>query len=148
MPPAPNLKLFLVPTSGLDAIDLETVPAAAAICNVYEHEIAIAEYTFNGMLDWVVGLARSNTAFTGGDWTGMPSMVDETRGELAGLTIGCLGYGDIGRAVARRALAFDMKVLALTQNYGRWIPNRLSWGAMTICRKFSAPSISWSSAAP
>jgi phosphoglycerate dehydrogenase-like enzyme len=116
MPPAPNLKLFLVPTSGLDAIDLETVPAAAAICNIYEHEIAIAEYTFNGMLEWVVGLARCNTAFTGGDWTGMPSMVDETRGELAGLTIGCLSYGDIGRAVARRALAFDMKVLALPQN--------------------------------
>jgi len=51
MPQAPNLKSFLVPASGLDAIDLETVPAAAAICNVYEHEIAIAEYTFNGMLE-------------------------------------------------------------------------------------------------
>jgi phosphoglycerate dehydrogenase-like enzyme len=116
MPQAPNLKLFLVPASGLDAIDLETVPAAAAICNVYEHEIAIAEYTFNGMLEWVADLARRNTAFNGGDWTGTPSMVGETRGELAGLTIGCLSYGNIGRAVARRALAFDMKVLALTQN--------------------------------
>ncbi|MBC8239720.1 MAG: hypothetical protein H8E30_04505, partial [Alphaproteobacteria bacterium] len=116
MPPAPNLKLLLVPASGLDAIDLAKVPTAAAVCNVYEHEIAIAEYTFNGMLEWVVGLARRNAAFKGGDWTGTPSLGGETRGELAGLTIGCLGYGNIGRAVARRALAFDMKVLALTQN--------------------------------
>ncbi len=114
--PAPNLRLLQIPASGLDAIDLEAVPAAATICNVYEHEVGIAEYTFNGMLEWVVGLARRNTAFKGGDWTGTPSTGGETRGELAGLTIGCLGYGNIGQAVARRALAFDMKVLALTRN--------------------------------
>ena len=116
MPPAPNLKLLQVPASGLDAIELAAVPAAAAICNVYEHEVGIAEYTFNGMLEWVVGLARRHAAFKGGDWTGTPSRGGETRDELAGMTIGCLGYGNIGRAVARRALAFDMKVLALTQN--------------------------------
>ena len=116
MPPAPNLKLLQVPASGLDAIDLAAVPPAAAICNVYEHEVGIAEYTLNGMLEWVVGLARRSTAFKAGDWTGTPSMGGETRGELAGLTVGCLGYGNIGRAVARRALAFDMKVLALTQH--------------------------------
>lgn len=115
MPPAPNLKLLQIPASGLDAIDLDTVPLQAAVCNVYEHEVAIAEYTFNGMLEWVVGLARRHAAFKGGDWTGTPSLAGETRGELAGMTVGCLGYGSIGRAVARRALAFDMKVMALTQ---------------------------------
>ncbi len=115
-PPAPNLKLLQIPASGLDAIELKEVPGGAAICNVYEHEVGIAEYTFNGMLEWVVGLARRNEAFKRGDWTGTPSLGGETRGELAGLTIGCLGYGNIGRAVARRALAFDMKVLALTRN--------------------------------
>jgi phosphoglycerate dehydrogenase-like enzyme len=114
--PAPNLKLLQIPASGLDAIDLASVPLQAAVCNVYEHEIAIAEYTFNGMLEWVVGLARRNAAFKGGDWTGTPSLAGQTRGELAGMTVGCLGYGNIGRAVARRALAFDMKVIALTQN--------------------------------
>ena len=36
--------------------------------------------------------------------------------ELAGKTIGILGYGRIGRAVARRARAFDMNVVAVRQN--------------------------------
>jgi phosphoglycerate dehydrogenase-like enzyme len=36
--------------------------------------------------------------------------------ELAGKTIGILGYGGIGRAVARRARAFDMNVVAVRQN--------------------------------
>lgn len=35
--------------------------------------------------------------------------------ELAGLTMGIVGYGEIGRAVARRALAFDMKVVVNTR---------------------------------
>ena len=115
MPPAPNLRLLQIPASGLDAVDVDALPSQTTVCNVYEHEVAIAEYTFNGMLEWVVGLARRNVAFKGGDWTGTPSTGGETRGELAGMTIGCLGYGNIGRAIAKRAKAFDMKVMALTR---------------------------------
>ena len=115
MPPAPNLKALQVPLAGLDMVDVDAVPAAAVICNVYEHEVAIAEYTFNGMLEWVVGLARRNTAFKTGDWSGAPSIGGKPREELSGMAVGCLGYGNIGRAIARRALAFDMKVIALTQ---------------------------------
>jgi phosphoglycerate dehydrogenase-like enzyme len=36
--------------------------------------------------------------------------------EIAGQTVGIVGHGDIGRAVARRAHAMDMKVLALKRN--------------------------------
>ena len=116
LPPAPNLKVLQMPVAGLDKVDVDAVPAAAAICNVYEHEVAIAEYAFNGMLEWVVGLARRSMVFKGGDWAGNPGMGGQTRGELAGMTVGCLGYGNIGQAIARRALAFDMKVMALTRN--------------------------------
>ena len=34
----------------------------------------------------------------------------------AGATLGIVGYGRIGRAVARRALAFDMRVLATSRS--------------------------------
>jgi len=37
-------------------------------------------------------------------------------GLLAGQTLGLLGYGAIGQAIARRALAFDMQVLALRRS--------------------------------
>jgi phosphoglycerate dehydrogenase-like enzyme len=36
--------------------------------------------------------------------------------EIAGQTVGIVGYGDIGRAVARRAHAMDMKLLALKRH--------------------------------
>jgi phosphoglycerate dehydrogenase-like enzyme len=39
--------------------------------------------------------------------------------ELAGKTLGILGYGRIGQAVARRARAFDMKVCAIRRNVRR-----------------------------
>ncbi len=35
--------------------------------------------------------------------------------ELAGLTMGIVGYGSIGKAVARRARAFGMDVIACTE---------------------------------
>jgi phosphoglycerate dehydrogenase-like enzyme len=39
--------------------------------------------------------------------------------ELAGKTIGILGYGRIGQAVARRARAFDMKICAIRRDVRR-----------------------------
>ena len=39
--------------------------------------------------------------------------------ELAGKTLGLLGYGRIGRAVARRARAFDMNICAVRRDVGR-----------------------------
>jgi phosphoglycerate dehydrogenase-like enzyme len=39
--------------------------------------------------------------------------------ELAGKTLGILGYGRIGQAVARRARAFDMAVWAIRRDVGR-----------------------------
>ena len=116
MPPAPHLRLLQIPASGYDLVDLDAVPAGAAIANVYEHEVGIAEYVFAGMLEWTIGLGGRDARFRAGDWTGNPRMDGATRPELAGKSIGLVGYGHIGQAVAGRAKAFDMRVLALTRN--------------------------------
>jgi len=47
--------------------------------------------------------------------------------ELAGKTLGILGYGRIGQAVARRALAFDMEVLGIRRDAARPDPHRLAF---------------------
>ena len=47
--------------------------------------------------------------------------------ELAGQTLGILGYGRIGQAVTRRALAFDMEVLAIRRDPSRPDPHRLAF---------------------
>jgi phosphoglycerate dehydrogenase-like enzyme len=46
--------------------------------------------------------------------------------ELAGRTLGILGYGRIGQALARRARAFDMEVLAIRRDAGRPDPQGLA----------------------
>ena len=52
-------------------------------------------------------------------WSGTPVPLWP---ELAGKTLGILGYGRIGQAVARRALAFDMEVLAIRRDAAGPIP--------------------------
>ncbi|MBT5264429.1 MAG: phosphoglycerate dehydrogenase [Rhodospirillaceae bacterium] len=116
LPPAPNLKLMQIPASGFDMIDFEAVPTHAWIANVYEHETGIAEYVFAGMLEWTIGLHARDARFRSGDWSDNPRSNGKTRRELAGTTVGLIGYGHIGQAIAQRAQAFDMKVLALTRN--------------------------------
>lgn len=38
--------------------------------------------------------------------------------ELAGRTVGILGYGRIGQNIARRARAFDVQICAIRRNIG------------------------------
>lgn len=113
-PPAPRLRLIQLPGAGLDAIDLTAVPAGCAVCNVFEHEIGIAEYVFAAMLHFVVDLADRDARFRAGSWRDSPRLGAAFRPELAGRTLGCIGYGHIGRAVGRRARAFGMRVMAIT----------------------------------
>ena len=115
MPPAPALRLLQLPVSGLDAVVLDAVPPQVAVCNVYEHEIAIAEYVLAGMLEWTIGLAGRSGRFRAGDWSDSPRVGGPTRGELAGATVGLVGYGHIGQAVALRARSFGMQVEAVTR---------------------------------
>ena len=111
MPAAPHLQLLHLPGAGTDAIDFNAVPATAAVCNVFEHEISISEYVLASMLQWVIPISRLQADLRRGQWHGS-YLFGPVHGELFGKTLGIVGYGHIGREVARRADAFGMKVLA------------------------------------
>jgi len=115
LPPAPRLQLLQLPASGLDAVDLAAVPDGCAVCNVFEHDIGISEYVLAAMLHWTVDLAGRSARFRVGSWAESPRLAGAFRPELASRTLGCVGYGSIGRAVARRARAFGMPVVAVTR---------------------------------
>jgi len=111
MPDAPQLKLLHLPGAGTDDIAFDAVPPKAAVCNVFEHEIGIAEYVLSAMLQAAIGIPRMDAALRRGEWYGSHLKGPRHR-ELYGRTVGIVGYGRIGREVAVRARAFGMKVLA------------------------------------
>jgi phosphoglycerate dehydrogenase-like enzyme len=115
LPPTPRLRLVHVPAAGLDALDLAAVPDGCRVCNVFEHEIGISEYVMAAMLHDVVDLAGRSARFKAGSWADSPRLAAPFRPELAGKTLGSIGYGHIGRAIARRAKAFGMQVMALAR---------------------------------
>ena len=117
MPPAPKLKLLHLPGAGTDDIAFDTVPAQAAVCNVFEHEIGIAEYVLSAMLQWEIGIPRMDAALRRGEWHGS-HLSGPRHGELYGQTLGIIGYGRIGREVATRARAFGMNILACSRTPG------------------------------
>jgi phosphoglycerate dehydrogenase-like enzyme len=119
---AERLRLVQVPGAGLDRIDRAAVPVNAWLANAYGHETGIAEYVMGAMLALTRDFGRLDAALRRGVWesqwaVGPPPPTPWP--ELAGTTVGIVGYGRIGQGVARRARAFDMEVLAVRQDVAR-----------------------------
>jgi phosphoglycerate dehydrogenase-like enzyme len=116
-PRAPRVKLLQSVAAGIDLIDVPSLPPGVAVCNVAGHEQAIAEYCIMTMLAWQHRLIDIATAFRGGVWsTGGGAGGGPTHGEILGKTIGIVGYGRIGREVAKRAIGFGCRVIAANRS--------------------------------
>ena len=115
MPSAPALKLLQLPGAGTDDIVFDAVPRHASVCNVYEHEIGIAEYVLAAMLHFTVQVPRLDAALRRGHWWGS-HLCGPRHAELFGQTLGIIGYGRIGRETARRAKAFGMRIKACSRS--------------------------------
>jgi phosphoglycerate dehydrogenase-like enzyme len=125
-----RLKLVQVPGAGLDRIDHSAMPSGARLANVYGHENGIAEYVMGAMIALTRDFARLDLALRKGDWQSQWAIgvaPPPVWPELAGKTIGILGYGRIGRAVARRARAFDMKICAVRQDVRRSVEDNVAF---------------------
>lgn len=117
MDAAPKLKLIQVVATGVNNIDLEAArERGLAVCNVsgYSTE-AVAQHVFASLLNLVSNVHRF--AAEPEKWAQSPifTRLDYPVTELAGKTLGIVGLGSIGSAVARIGAAFGMKVVA----YGR-----------------------------
>jgi len=119
---AQRLKLVQVPGAGLDRIDRSALPAGASLANAYGHEVGIAEYVIGAMLALTRSFCRIDASLRRGVWEsqwGIGGSPPRPWPELAGKTLGILGYGRIGQALARRARAFDMDVCAIRRDVAR-----------------------------
>ncbi len=112
-PPAPNLKLIQSPGTGVDFIDLRAVPAGVRVCNCYGHAEGTAEYVMLAILLWChVHFVPAATSFRAErSWRYSGRVNGPINDELCGKTVGILGLGTIGRAVAQRAKGFGTRVI-------------------------------------
>lgn len=107
---APKLRLVARAGVGLDNIDLEEAERRGVkVVNTPNAPTnAAAELTIGLMLALVRGIARGDRGIRMGKW-----LKNELLGEeLAGKTLGVIGYGRIGRQVSRIAACLGMRVLA------------------------------------
>jgi phosphoglycerate dehydrogenase-like enzyme len=104
------LRLYQAPAAGTDAIDPACLPPGAVLCNAFGHEHAIAEYVMAVLLARHVPLARADERLRAGHWDFWAGRPGALRTELGAQSIGLLGFGHIGKAIAMRAKAFGMRV--------------------------------------
>jgi phosphoglycerate dehydrogenase-like enzyme len=114
-PAAPRLRLIQLPGTGYDGVDFTALPAGVAVCNCYGHAEGMAEYTLLGMLVWCHRFFDADRAFRKGSWEYSGRINGPINQELFGRTLGIVGYGSIGHALAERAHALGMRVVAVNR---------------------------------
>ncbi len=107
---APRLSVVGVASVGIDRIDLEAATRAGVmVVNAPTgNTIAAAEHTMALMLALLRHIPAADASVKSGAW----ERGRYTGEELRGKTLGIIGLGKIGKAVARRAAGFEMRVLA------------------------------------
>ncbi|MEQ3552888.1 2-hydroxyacid dehydrogenase [Pseudonocardia nematodicida] len=114
---APNLRLVHVTGAGIDKIALDALPPAAALANTFHHGRSIAEHVVTVAMMLLRRIPAGDAAVRRGEWRNV--IVDDTYpfgGVLAGRTLGVIGLGEIGSAVAELAAAMGMRVRAVRRD--------------------------------
>ncbi len=112
---AKHLKLILISATGTNNVDLvQAKQQGIVVCNCQGYGTsAVAQHTIALMLALATSLIQYDRAVKQGEWNKSPifCLLDFPIIELAGKTLGIIGYGELGKAVAKLAKAFDMNVV-------------------------------------
>lgn len=115
----PNVKWIGLTATGTDSLDLDACRRhKVPVANVPGYSThSVAQHVFSLLLSICQCPDRYYRAVKGGCWQTdiRPEYGVTPQRELFGKTLGIVGYGEIGRAVARIAQGFGMKVLAHTR---------------------------------
>jgi D-3-phosphoglycerate dehydrogenase / 2-oxoglutarate reductase len=104
----PQLRVIGRVGVGYDAVDVSAATARGVIVTIAPgtNHGSVAEHTFALMLGFTRHLPARQQAIATGGWPRLMGL------PLRGRTLGLAGLGRIGKAVATRAIAFEMRVLA------------------------------------
>ncbi len=116
----PNIKLICVLATGYNVVDcVAAAERGIPVCNVPDYGTAsVAQFTFALLLELCHQVGLHDRAVHNGDWTACPDFCfwNTPQTELAGKTLGIIGFGRIGQAVAKIASAMGMQVLAYSRS--------------------------------
>lgn len=116
---APNLKYIGLFATGYNNIDLSCAKEKGiVVCNAGSYSTdAVTQQVFAFILSHFCRISEYDDFVKGGGWKCSPvfSPLVFSTDEIAGKTLGIVGYGSIGRSVERVARAFNMKVLVNTR---------------------------------
>jgi glycerate dehydrogenase len=112
---AGQLKLVCIAATGTNNVDLVAARENdITVCNVRAYATAsVVEHVFTLMLNLVRNLRKYHDAVDRGAWQNADGfcLLDYPVRELNGQTLGIIGYGELGKAVATVARAFGMQIL-------------------------------------
>jgi glycerate dehydrogenase len=114
----PRLRYISLLATGYNNVDIAAAGARGIpVSNVpaYSTEF-VAQTAFALLLELAIGAGMHSRAVREGEWCRNPdhSFWKQPLVELDGLTLGIVGYGTIGRAVARIGAAFGMRIIVYT----------------------------------
>lgn len=111
----PGIRLVCVLATGYNVVDCAAARARnIPVCNVPSYSTeAVAQFTFALLLELCNQVGLHNQSVHAGEWTSCPDFCywKAPLMELCGKTLGIIGYGRIGKNVAKIATAMGMKVL-------------------------------------
>jgi len=111
----PELRIIARVGVGVDSIDLEAASAAGVAVTTTPgvNESTTADHTVALMLAAIRRVAEHDAAVRRGEW---PRSGPHVAWDLAGTTVGLIGYGRIGKLVAKRLGGFDTKIVFTDPN--------------------------------
>lgn len=111
----PSIRFIGLTATGTDNVDVEAArKRGIAVANIRAYcTQSVVEHVFGCLLNLTHSLGRYSEDVRGGAWSNAENfcLLSHPIGELSAMTLGLVGYGELGRGVERIASAFDMEVL-------------------------------------
>jgi glycerate dehydrogenase len=118
---SPSLRFIAVSATGFDCVDVAAASRRGIpVSNVPEYGTdSVAQLTFTLLLELCHHVGQHADAVRAGEWTRAPDFCfwKTPQIELAGKTMGIVGFGRIGRRVGELAHAFGMSILAHSRSH-------------------------------
>jgi glycerate dehydrogenase len=140
----PRLRYVSLLATGYDNVDVAAAGRLGIpVSNVPGYAVAsVAQTAFALLLELVIGVGLHDAAVKAGEWERCPDHAFWKKPilELDGLTLGIVGYGRNGRAVARIGSAFGMRLIAYTPRLPQYA-GQVSIGFVSLEQLFARSDV-------